>query len=200
MRHWLAGALCIPLFVCGFTAWAAEGSHLAVTDSGSKTEAKISSLLQERLGISSTLQAVGNDPENLRAHATFDPEPTKKIPRITSFVDTTILGRDEENTPVSQVISFLSIAEINWIEQVDEKKVWAWLNAWNSKVLPIHFYLSNGRVVAATNLMSTRSDPISEDRAVSTFLNVVQIWELVIEDLRKHELIQSFPNNSGQSE
>lgn len=167
----------------------AESSSIVVTDSEKDIEIHLSTLIEHEMKLQSNLKVAKQNPENLYIEVRFDKNDKANSPQIVVLIDTTILSRNKESAPISQVISIVSSAnlEINTVE--NRTAILNWANDWNSKMLPIRVYENGGKLFVAATLVTTTITPLSEKRFISSFLSTVQIWPVLKNDLKKHGLL-----------
>lgn len=167
-------------------AYTCCNAEIALKDSQSTLEKQIASLLKERLKITTTFKNI--DANDLIVECIFAPEPVKEMPGIIAFIDTRILSRNKKKMPASQVVGFASIADIHIID--DKMRILTWINEWNSRLLPVRIYLKDKSLVASSNLLIEEKAPLSNEQVIRGFVNVVQVWQSIIKDLKKEGLLK----------
>ena len=71
----------------------------------------------------------------------------------------------------------------------DRLKLLEWANAWNNNLLPIRIQIAKEEMIASSNLVTTSSTPLNEDRVLQAYLGVVQIWPILLESLKKNDIL-----------
>ncbi|MCP5366459.1 MAG: hypothetical protein H6906_02975 [Hyphomicrobiales bacterium] len=183
-KHVSAAALILLLAA----APALAGEPFVPIDSGKEIETKVAALLKSRMKLNSALQVVGEDADNLRASTLFNANAEAGTPRVMVLTDTLVLKRDADGKPTSQAIAISAIGDVK-LKADEELKLLRWANIWNAKALPVRIYIVSGKVVAATNMVMTRTVSVSEDEFLTAFLNTTQIWALLIKDLEHAGLL-----------
>ena len=174
-----------------FTLTASLGVHadaLSPVDSGKEIESKIAGILKERLKIDSNLRVTDEKGENLRVVTIFNENTEKNLPKIVVFIDTKVLSKRESEV-LSQAISIFSTADIS-VDATDRLKLLEWANRWNGNTLPIRIQVVKEKIFATSNLVTTVSLPIAEERILQGFLDVIRIWPVIIDSLKKSGLLK----------
>lgn len=157
-------------------------------NSSKTVEVKIASLLKKKLNINTTLKVIDDKGDNLRVTTLFAADIKKKLPKVIAFIDTRVISQSKTGVASSQVISIFSMAEIK-VDTKNRLKLLEWANAWNNNVLPIRIQISKNKIIAATNLVTTKSNPIDENIILSSYLSIIQIWPAIIQSLDKSKLL-----------
>jgi hypothetical protein len=150
-------------------------------------EIQIAGLLQKELKINSNLKVMDNQSEDLRVAILFEEDKKKNLPKIAAFVDTKIWNIDKSGN-ITQVISLFSIGEVK-VKTQHRLKLLEWANAWNNKALPIRIQIAKDNVVATINLVTSKSTPIQKKKVLQSFVNIIQVWAAIVNDLKNNELL-----------
>ena len=156
-------------------------------NSNKDIEIKIAGLLKEKLKINSSLKVMDNQSKDLRVATIFEEDIKNKIPKISAFVDTKVWNTDKSGN-ITQIISIFSIAEIK-VKTQNRLKLLEWANDWNNKALPMRIQIAKDRVVATINLVTSESIPIQKKKVEQSFVNIIQVWPAIVNDLKNTELL-----------
>ena len=172
-----------------FSVPAAHANTLDPSNSNKDIEVKVAKLLKDNLKVEASLKVTDDKGEDLRVVTLFGEDKKKKLPKIAAFVDTQVLKRDKSGKVLAQAISIFSSAEIS-VKSKDRLKLLEWVNSWNSNALPFRIQVVENVIVVATNLVTTISNPVSEEVILASYLGIIQVWPGIIESLGKSNLLQ----------
>lgn len=164
--------------------------ELVVVDSKRELENQVAAILKERFKLNASLQVVNDDPDDLIAAIRIAASPEQNVPAITMHVNSTITLRrkDEVQTPVVQILSFASTADVT-VRPDKEMEILRLVNVINAQALPAHVYVANSRIVLVQNMTLQNEAPISAAQVGANFVNVVRTWPVLLGAFRKHELL-----------
>ncbi|NQV61374.1 MAG: hypothetical protein HQ502_17035 [Alphaproteobacteria bacterium] len=166
---------------------------IPVTNSAKDIEISLAKLLKQQLKLESSLKLVNDDPENLRLHIPIGTDEKQGIPPVLSLIDTAVVARDKDGNAVSQTISIVATANLNFTQDQMPKLV-QWANAWNARMIPIRVFIADNRVYTGIYVLGTTSEPVSTDRVIGSFLSVVRAWSAVMRDLRANKFVPEKKN------
>ncbi|MCB2100998.1 MAG: hypothetical protein KDE22_09025 [Rhodobacterales bacterium] len=166
---------------------AALAEDFTVVDSKKELETRVAALLKTRLNVSSTLNVVGESPEDLRMATRFRPDPEAGTPAIAVYADTAIMGRDAEGVKV-QVLAFFSVPAVT-VPEGRRGEFLEWTNTWNQRLLPSRILLRENRPMALVNATIYARAPMSEDQVLASFLQSARVWNSALKSLREAGLV-----------
>jgi hypothetical protein len=162
-------------------------AEVTINDSKSAVEKEIASILKAKFAININLETIKKN--DIQAQIIFRPNDVLNIPSVGAIIDTKILSRDKNQKAMSQIISFISVAQIK-IETSDKEKILNWINDWNGKISPVRVWLKGNTIHAGSNILIEPNMPVSDNRVARTFINIIQVWPSIIKELEGNSLIK----------
>lgn len=171
------------------SAQTAPVSELVVVDSKKQLESQVAAILQDRFKVNATLQAVGDDTDDLWAIVRVAPSEAQNLPAIAVQINSRITQRrNDNNAPLVQILSFASTADVT-LNTEKELELLRLMNAINAQALPAHVYVAGGRIVAVQNVTLQYDAPLSAELVGANFVNVLRTWPSLMAALRQNNLL-----------
>lgn len=150
-------------------------------------EQNIAEVLKNELNLPIKLEVVNDNKDDLRVSVYFKGDNTKGVSSVAVFINTKILKKSDNGKVLSQIVSFFSISNI---KLKNEEKLYKLVNTWNNKTLPLKMHIINNKLYVSRNILITTDVPLTKNNIIQTFKNIVQVWPVLIQDLKRNNLLE----------
>lgn len=152
-------------------------------NSKNEIEITVAGVLKEAMGIQSSLEAREDDVKDLLIRAKFQDIPGVDF-GVALLINAKLIAVDANGEAVSQALIMSAVGDAD-ISKSDKLEVLEALNNFNSQEFPVKLFSSGRYVVATTSTVFTRSEPLTDEKIITSVVSVLDVWKLISEDVKR---------------